>query len=62
MKRIKGESEQETAIRNLNYIICKSLGIVWLVKKLPFLTLKPHYKLRDENPELLTEGIDDASK
>lgn len=42
------ETEQETAIRNLVFVIAKLTGIVWLVNKLSWLEPKPQYKLRQD--------------
>lgn len=52
MKIIVGETEQQTAIYNLLFILAKNTGIIWLVKRIPFLELKPQYKMRDENREI----------
>lgn len=30
------------------YAIARGMGVIWLVKKIPFLELKPEYKKRDE--------------
>jgi hypothetical protein len=41
------ESTGQKAIRDLIYAFTKSIGVIWLVKKLPFLQLKDWVYSRD---------------
>ncbi|KKK81800.1 hypothetical protein LCGC14_2809810 [marine sediment metagenome] len=44
-------SEQKTiqeATRTFTYELAKSIGAIWLVKKIPWLELKPWYKELDD--------------
>jgi len=42
------EDELSEAIRNFLYEFGKSLGIIWLIKKIPFLKLKDWVEEREE--------------
>lgn len=42
------ETEEQKAIREFWYQVTKSLGILWLVEKIPFLRYKDWIKIRIE--------------
>lgn len=42
------ETDRQKAWRDFMYAMCRSLGMIWLIKALPFVELKYRYKVRDD--------------
>jgi len=41
------ESKAEVALKNFVYEACRAIGIIWLVKVIPFLKLKQWARIRE---------------